>query len=44
MQLIVDQVGGTIAGEAAILTEGEQSRWEHVLSLGHLPLFTTNYD
>jgi adenine phosphoribosyltransferase len=44
MQLIVDQVGGTIAAEAAILTEGEQSRWEHVLSLGHLPLFTTNYD
>lgn len=44
MQHIVDQVEGTIVGEAAILTEGELSRWEHVLSLGHLPLFTTDYD
>ena len=44
MQQIVDQVGGTVVGEAAILTEGELSRWEHVLSLGHLPLFTTDYD
>lgn len=44
MQQIVDQVGGRIVAESAILTEGEQSRWEHVLSLGHLPLFTTDYD
>jgi adenine phosphoribosyltransferase len=40
MRQIVEKVNGQVAAEAAILTEGEQSRWSNVLSLGHLPLFT----
>ncbi len=41
MQMIMEKAGGTVAGEAAILTEGEQKKWEHIVSLGHLPLFTS---
>lgn len=44
MSKIVQKANGTITAEAAILTEGDQARWEHILSLGHLPLFTTGYD
>jgi adenine phosphoribosyltransferase len=40
MRLILEKVDAKVVAEAAILTEGEQSRWEHVLALGHLPLFT----
>jgi adenine phosphoribosyltransferase len=40
MRDIVQKAGGEVVAEAAILTEGEQARWAHVLSLGHLPLFT----
>ncbi len=44
MKQIVKKAAGTIAAEAAILTEGDQTRWEHILSLGHLPLFSTDPD
>jgi adenine phosphoribosyltransferase len=40
MRLILEKVGAQVIAEAAILTEGEQARWEHILALGHLPLFT----
>ncbi len=40
MRVILDKVGAIIIGEAAILTEGDQSQWTHIISLGHLPLFT----
>ena len=40
MRMILDKVGASVAGEAAILTEGDRAQWMHVLSLGHLPLFT----
>lgn len=41
---IIQKADGTIAAEAAILTEGDQERWSHIVSLGHLPLFTSEYD
>jgi len=44
MKKIVHKAEGTIAAEAAILTEGDQERWSHIVSLGHLPLFSTEYD
>ncbi len=44
MKQIVEKANGIITGEAAILTEGDQARWEHIISLGHLPLFSTDYD
>lgn len=40
MRMILDKAGAAVAGEAAILTEGDRAQWMHILSLGHLPLFT----
>lgn len=40
MRMILDKAGASIAGEAAILTEGDRAQWMHIHSLGHLPLFT----
>ncbi len=40
MHMILDKAGASIAGEAAILTEGDRAQWMHIHSLGHLPLFT----
>ncbi len=40
MRMIIEKAGGTVVKEAAILTEGERSMWENIISLGHLPLFT----
>ncbi|MBI1856480.1 MAG: adenine phosphoribosyltransferase, partial [Chloroflexi bacterium] len=40
MRMVIEKAGGMVAKEAAILTEGERSMWENIISLGHLPLFT----
>ncbi|HLV44401.1 MAG TPA: phosphoribosyltransferase family protein [Aggregatilineales bacterium] len=40
MQLVVNKAGGEIVGQAAIFTEGERARWQNVIALGHLPVFT----
>lgn len=40
MHQVVAKAGARVVAEAAILTEGEQERWQHVLSLGHLPIFS----
>ena len=40
MRMILEKAGATIAAEAAILTEGDRAKWMHIVSLGHLPLFT----
>ncbi len=40
MRMVLEKAGATVVKEAAILTEGERSRWAGILSLGHLPLFT----
>lgn len=40
MRMIMEKAGAEVVGEAAIMTEGERARWEHVVALGHLPLFT----
>jgi len=40
MRMIMERAGAVVVKEAAILTEGERSRWEQIISLGHLPLFT----
>lgn len=39
VRMILDKAGATVAGEAAIMTEGEKSKWMHIIALGHLPLF-----
>jgi adenine phosphoribosyltransferase len=40
MRMVIEKAGATVAREVAILTEGERSQWEQIISLGHLPLFT----
>ncbi|HVN14860.1 MAG TPA: phosphoribosyltransferase family protein [Anaerolineales bacterium] len=40
MRLILEKAGSTVAAEAAIFTEGDRAQWMHIISLGHLPLFT----
>lgn len=40
MRMILEKAGAKVAGEAAILTEGERAYWENIISLGHLPIFT----
>lgn len=40
MRMVMERAGATVVKEAAILTEGERSKWESIISLGHLPLFT----
>ena len=40
MRLVLGKAGATVAAETAIFTEGERALWEHIIALGHLPLFT----
>jgi adenine phosphoribosyltransferase len=40
MRMVLDKAGAFVAGEAAIFTEGDRAQWMHIISLGHLPLFT----
>ena len=40
MRMILDKAGASVVKEVAILTEGEKSKWLHIISLGHLPVFT----
>jgi adenine phosphoribosyltransferase len=40
MRMILDKAEATVAGEAAILSEGDRAQWMHIHALGHLPLFT----
>ncbi len=40
MRMVMERAGARVIKEAAILTEGERSTWEEIVSLGHLPLFT----
>ena len=40
MRILMERAGASVVKEAAILTEGERSKWEQIISLGHLPLFT----
>jgi adenine phosphoribosyltransferase len=40
MRMILEKAGATITAEAAIMTEGDRAKWMHIISLGHLPLFT----
>jgi adenine phosphoribosyltransferase len=40
MRMIMEKAKASVVAEAAILTEGERAQWSHIISLGHLPLFT----
>ncbi len=40
MRQVVEKADAEIVAEAAILTEGERARWEDIIALGHLPIFS----
>jgi adenine phosphoribosyltransferase len=39
MRALMDAAGAEVAAEAAILTEGDEEKWAHIVALGHLPVF-----
>ena len=39
MRMVIEKDGGKVAGESAILTEGDRAEWMRIISLGHLPVF-----
>lgn len=41
MRKVVEKAGAEVTVEAAIFTEGDPDKWKHVISLGHLPVFTS---
>ena len=40
MRLLMQKAGAEVVAEAAIFTEGERAKWAHIISLGHLPVFS----
>ena len=40
MRLLMSKAGAEVAKEAGIFTEGDPDKWQHIISLGHLPVFT----
>jgi adenine phosphoribosyltransferase len=41
MRLIADKAGAKVVAQAAIFTEGDRAKWIDIISLGHLPVFTS---
>lgn len=40
MRVLLDKAEAQLVAEAAIFTEGDRSKWNNIISLGHLPVFT----
>ncbi len=40
MRMLMNKAEATVVAETAILTEGDRAKWENIISLGHIPLFT----
>ncbi len=40
LHLLMAAAQAEVVGEVAVFTEGDPSDWSHVISLGHLPIFT----
>jgi adenine phosphoribosyltransferase len=39
MRAVMEKAGAVIVAEAAIFTEGDRAKWNHIMALGHLPVF-----
>ncbi len=39
LRQLMAQAGATVVAEAAVFTEGDKEQWNHIIALGHLPLF-----
>jgi adenine phosphoribosyltransferase len=44
MRALMAKARAKVVAEAAIFTEGERSRWDGIISLGHLPTFQDAVD
>jgi len=40
MRLILQKAGANVVADMAIFTEGDRAKWQNVIALGHLPVFT----
>ena len=40
MRMVMNKAGAIIGAEAAICTEGERAKWQNIVALAHLPVFT----
>jgi adenine phosphoribosyltransferase len=40
MHQVMEKANADVVAEVAVLTEGERKKWDHIVSLGHLPLFS----
>ena len=40
MQLLIEKAGGEVVAQAAVFTEGDRAKWQNIIALGHLPVFT----
>lgn len=40
MRELIVQAGGEVVAEAAVFTEGDPKKWEGIIALGNLPVFT----
>lgn len=42
MRAVMEKAGAQVVAEAAIFTEGDPAKWQHIYALGHLPVFLDN--
>ena len=40
MRMLMNKAEANVVAEAAILTEGDRAKWENIVALGHIPLFS----
>lgn len=40
MRLLMEKAGAQVVQEAGVFTEGDRQQWQHIIALGHLPVFT----
>jgi adenine phosphoribosyltransferase len=41
MRKVVEEAGGITVGETAVFTEGDKAKWQNIIAVGHLPVFTS---
>ncbi len=39
LRQLMERAEATVVAEAAVFTEGDKEQWNHIIALGHLPLF-----
>jgi adenine phosphoribosyltransferase len=40
MRRVVQEAGGETIAETAVFTEGDKAKWQDIIAVGHLPVFT----